>query len=91
VLGIATAGVQKEGNASISQKADAAARNKPEVKQMKNWKNEILHYIVVYGVLLLVWLPLMNYFAQDITKTALGGFVVFILTDKTAHWIFKLG
>jgi hypothetical protein len=40
---------------------------------------------------LLVWLPLMNYFAQDITKTALGGFVVFILTDKTAHWIFKLG
>ena len=52
---------------------------------------ELTHYIVVYAVLLAVWVPLMDYFVGDVTKTAAGGFLIFILTDKVLHWIFKLG
>lgn len=52
--------------------------------------NDLLHYIAVYGVLLLSWTSVMDYFGGNITYTAVAVFVIFILADKIAHGIFKI-
>jgi hypothetical protein len=48
---------------------------------------ELLHYVVVYGVLLLSWVPVMDYFKQELIPTALTVGVIFILADQLAHKI----
>ena len=46
---------------------------------------ELLHYAVVYGVLLYSWLPVMNYFKGDVYYTASVVFLIFFMTDQLAH------
>jgi hypothetical protein len=48
-------------------------------------KNEILHYIFVYAVLLGLWPEAMKWFRNDIYLTAGAVFVGFIVADKIAH------
>jgi hypothetical protein len=52
---------------------------------MKHKYKDLLHYGVVYGSLLLTWVPLMTYFKNDVTYTAVGGLIVFVVADKIAH------
>lgn len=51
----------------------------------QNYLMELLHYVVVYGVLVASWLPIMNYFKDDINLTVATGLVVFIVADQLAH------
>ena len=50
----------------------------------KNAK-DVLHYVIVFGVLAYAWVPLMNAAGSDINVTLALGFGVFYLTDKVAH------
>lgn len=52
---------------------------------MKLTMKELVHYLVVYGVLLVSWVSLMDYFKGNVTSTAIAGLVVFIITDMLAH------
>jgi hypothetical protein len=47
--------------------------------------NDLLHYVIVYGVLLAAWIPLMDFFGGNVAYTAVAGFAVFIVADKMAH------
>ncbi len=51
------------------------------------WIAELTHYVVVFAVILASWIPLMNYFQNDVGKTALSALVVFIIADQLAHKI----
>ena len=52
------------------------------------WK-DLAHYALVYGVLLAVWLPVMNATGNDLPRTAVTVGVIFVLVDKFAHWFFN--
>jgi hypothetical protein len=65
---------------------------KVEVMLMgKDWSmNDILHYIVVYGVILLAWVPVMDYWGGEVGPTAATVFVLFVVADKMAHKLFRI-
>jgi predicted permease len=54
-------------------------------KQLKKAMLEFVHYVVVFVALLLAWVPVMEFFKDDVTQTAIATFVIFIVTDKLAH------
>jgi len=59
------------------------------VIEMKNVFMELLHYIIVFAVIAVTWLPLMNYF-NNLTYTLLASLLIFFVTDQLAHR-FMLG
>jgi len=46
---------------------------------------ELLHYIVVYAVILAAWIPLMEFFADNVFYTAFTVFIIFIAADQLMH------
>jgi hypothetical protein len=52
--------------------------------------NDAAHYVLVYGALLISWVPLMNHFNGDVAYTAAAGLVVFVVADKIAHKLLKV-
>jgi len=54
---------------------------------MKKLYKELLHYAVVFAVILLAWVPVMDYFNDDIYLTSGAVFLIFILADQLAHKI----
>lgn len=53
-------------------------------------KNELLHYIAVYAVLLFAWVQAMELFGGDLNLVGVAVFLVFIAADKVAHRIWGL-
>lgn len=51
---------------------------------------DILHYMIVYGVLVFSWVPMMNFFNNEVSLTAFGGLLLFYATDKVAHYTLKV-
>lgn len=53
---------------------------------MQDWSFEDwVHYIVVFGVLLLAWVPVMNFFGGSVLPTAITTFLLFVGVDKIMH------
>ena len=46
---------------------------------------DILHYLIVGGVLILSWIPLMDLFGSNVTLTSLVWLALFYVTDKFTH------
>jgi hypothetical protein len=46
---------------------------------------EWAHYAIVFAVILVSWIPLMDYWKGDLTPTALSSFAVFVVVDQLAH------
>jgi len=46
---------------------------------------DLIHYGVVFGALLISWVPVMNAANNNIVTTSLIVFGVFIVADKFAH------
>lgn len=42
-----------------------------------DWRLMLLHNIVAYGILALMWTKMMDLFGGDLTLTVLGGFILF--------------
>ena len=56
-----------------------------KLKLDKKWGKELLHYIVVFGILAGSWTHIMEYFGGEIIPTVITGFVVFVVSDQLAH------
>jgi len=48
---------------------------------------DLLHYAILFAFLLLSWVPAMNYFNGDVLPTALLIFTIFVVIDKTMHYL----
>lgn len=46
---------------------------------------DILHYAAVFAVLLIAWVPVMDFFKQELFQTSITVFIIFIISDKLAH------
>lgn len=53
-------------------------------------KEDALHYVFVFSVLALVWVPIMTFFQNNLMATLLIVFLIFYVTDKVAHRGLKL-
>lgn len=45
----------------------------------------LFHYIVVFGVILLTWIPYMSITRDNVIYTSLLSFVTFVIADQLAH------
>lgn len=50
----------------------------------------VLHYVLVYAVLLGTWVPMMGFFGGNIYLTSIFGFFIFVGADMLAHKILKV-
>ena len=53
-------------------------------------KNDFLHYALVYGVLLVSWVPVMDALGGNLPLVAAVVFVLFVAADKFAHRMFRI-
>ena len=59
------------------------------MKLDKNMK-EAVYFLVVYGVILASWVPMMDYFKASVVPTAAVGLVIFVGTSKLMQKIMNL-
>lgn len=57
---------------------------------MKLQISSLIHYLIVFLVLWLSWIPIMNYFSNNLLLTSITAFLVFVISDQLVH-IFVLG
>lgn len=56
-----------------------------------NWIAEMVHYLLVFGVLYFAWNPVIRYFncnsniISDLLVGAVALFIIFVVTDMAAH------
>lgn len=50
---------------------------------------ELVHYILGGLALLLAWIPIMNFFNGDITKTSIAWLLWYIIIDQLLHVFIK--
>ena len=54
------------------------------------YARDLMHYLFVFSILLGTWVPVMNFFHSDLMFTAATVFVLFIASDKLAHYVLKV-
>ena len=51
----------------------------------KQWMMELLHYIVVFAVIAVSWVPMMGLMGGNTWYTLASVFGVFVIVDQLAH------